>query len=206
MNFSRKIKQARLDQNLTQDWVARQLHLSRKTISSWENARSYPDIASLVKLSNLYQMSLDQLLKEDEAMIKHFQEQSNNHKRNAMIATICYYLNIGLLFFVIINQHWNVSPLLTDSLYLWIINLIILATFYDFGRLNTKLKHFTKLTSKRLQLMGIILLTMTIFLSLFPIGNVTPFLLGKLYVQTFFIVITALSISFAVFGNPKSSE
>jgi len=48
--------------------VADALHVSRQTISSWETGHSYPDIDSLIKLSNLYTLSLDILLNEDRSM------------------------------------------------------------------------------------------------------------------------------------------
>lgn len=45
--------------------MADDLHVSRQTISSWETSHSYPDITSLIALSELYQLSLDNLLKGD---------------------------------------------------------------------------------------------------------------------------------------------
>lgn len=54
MDISEKLKRCRTDKSLTQAQVAEKLHVSRKTISGWENGRSYPDINSFVKLSDLY--------------------------------------------------------------------------------------------------------------------------------------------------------
>ncbi|BEJ52915.1 hypothetical protein LBSG162_05620 [Lentilactobacillus buchneri subsp. silagei] len=68
MNFSQKIQYCRTLRNLTQDEVGNLLHVSRKTISGWETGRSSPDILSLVKLCNLFDISLDDLLC-DEHMI-----------------------------------------------------------------------------------------------------------------------------------------
>ena len=42
--------------------------LSRQTISNWENGKTYPDIVSVVKMSSLYNISLDHLLKGEEPM------------------------------------------------------------------------------------------------------------------------------------------
>ena len=56
MQFGEHIKEQRKIKNMTQEDVAKHLHVSRKTISSWENENSYPDIKSLVKISNLYQI------------------------------------------------------------------------------------------------------------------------------------------------------
>lgn len=68
MNVSQKIQYCRTLRNLTQDEVGNLLHVSRKTISGWETGRSSPDILSLVKLCNLFDISLDDLLR-DEHMI-----------------------------------------------------------------------------------------------------------------------------------------
>ncbi|TPR26451.1 XRE family transcriptional regulator [Apilactobacillus micheneri] len=68
MKFGERLKQARQDKNLTQDTVAKHMIVSRQTISSWENEKTYPDITSLIKLSEYYDISLDLLLKEDNGM------------------------------------------------------------------------------------------------------------------------------------------
>ncbi|MDC2817387.1 helix-turn-helix domain-containing protein [Leuconostoc suionicum] len=68
MKFGERLKNARLDMNLTQADVANELFITRQTISSWENEKTYPDISSLIKLSNYYHISLDILLKEDTEM------------------------------------------------------------------------------------------------------------------------------------------
>ncbi|MEE8825003.1 HTH-type transcriptional regulator ImmR [Lentilactobacillus sunkii] len=75
MRFGERLKQARIKNGLTQKQVADQLNLSRQTISSWETENSYPDIDSLIKLSNFYQISLDVLLKEDVGMKEYLKKQ-----------------------------------------------------------------------------------------------------------------------------------
>ncbi|TPR43562.1 XRE family transcriptional regulator [Apilactobacillus micheneri] len=68
MKFGERLRKARQDKNLTQDTVAKHMIVSRQTISSWENEKTYPDITSLIKLSEYYDISLDLLLKEDNGM------------------------------------------------------------------------------------------------------------------------------------------
>ena len=63
MDIGCKIKQARLQAGLTQEQAAAALGVSRQTISNWETEKTYPDIVSVVKMSDLYAVSLDQLLK-----------------------------------------------------------------------------------------------------------------------------------------------
>ncbi|MBR1702597.1 MAG: helix-turn-helix transcriptional regulator [Lachnospiraceae bacterium] len=71
MDIGSKIKSARLEAELTQEQAAEALGVSRQTISNWENEKTYPDIVSVVKMSDLYHISLDHLLKEEEAMDEH---------------------------------------------------------------------------------------------------------------------------------------
>lgn len=67
MDIGTKIKEARSDAGLTQEQAAEALCISRQTISNWENGRTYPDIVSVIKMSDLYSVSLDRLLKEKPA-------------------------------------------------------------------------------------------------------------------------------------------
>lgn len=67
MDIGNKIKNARMQSSLTQEEAAEALGVSRQTISNWENGKTYPDIVSVVKMSDLYNISLDRLLKEDRS-------------------------------------------------------------------------------------------------------------------------------------------
>ena len=68
MNIGSKIKKSRTEAKITQEQAAEALGTSRQTISNWENEKSYPDIASVLKMSDLYGVSLDFLLKGEVPM------------------------------------------------------------------------------------------------------------------------------------------
>lgn len=70
MKLGERIRQNRIDKGLTQQDLAEMLNVSRPTISNWETGRSYPDLESLVMISNLFEESLDRLLKGDEQTVK----------------------------------------------------------------------------------------------------------------------------------------
>ena len=59
MELGEKLKEARSKAGMKQEELAQQIGVSRQTVSNWENNRSYPDIASVMKLSDLYGLSLD---------------------------------------------------------------------------------------------------------------------------------------------------
>ncbi len=70
MEIGLKIKEARVAAQLTQEQAAEALGVSRQTVSNWENNKTYPDIISVIKMSDLYEVSLDHLLKEPEEKTK----------------------------------------------------------------------------------------------------------------------------------------
>lgn len=86
MDLGTKLKQARQSRNVTQETLAERLGVSRQTISNWENNRSYPDIVSIIALSDLYGVSLDALLKGDPKMIEHLQQQTNTVKSRRQLS------------------------------------------------------------------------------------------------------------------------
>lgn len=97
MEIGKMLKAARQASGLTQEQVAQRLFVSRQTISNWENEKSYPDIVSVVKLSDLYSISLDELLKGDKKMLEHLEESTDLVKSNqklilAVIANIVVFL------------------------------------------------------------------------------------------------------------------
>lgn len=80
MDIGNKLKNARIKNNMTQEKVAEKIGVSRQTISNWENSKSYPDIVSVINLSDLYSVSLDELLKGDSNMVEFLDECTNNVK------------------------------------------------------------------------------------------------------------------------------
>ena len=101
MEIGKKLKDARIRSGLTQENTAEKIGVSRQTISNWENERSYPDIISVIKLSSLYSISLDSLLKGDDEMIRHLDESTNIVKSNKKLS-IAIAINIVLAVLLIL--------------------------------------------------------------------------------------------------------
>lgn len=70
MELSRQIKKYRTQADLSQEELAEKIFVSRQTISNWENDKNYPDIKSLVLMSEVFQVSLDNLIKGDLEKMK----------------------------------------------------------------------------------------------------------------------------------------
>lgn len=100
MEIGKKLKNARIEAGLTQEKDAEKIDVSRQTISNWENEKSYPDIISVIALSDLYSVSLDELLKGDQKMAEHLEESTNVVKSNKKL-TGAILLNIILMILLI---------------------------------------------------------------------------------------------------------
>lgn len=70
MELNTQIRKYRAGMKLSQEELAEKVYVTRQTISNWENGKSYPDIHSLLLLSSLFNVSLDQLIKGDIEIMK----------------------------------------------------------------------------------------------------------------------------------------
>ena len=91
MEIGKKLKNARIEAGLTQEKAAEKIDVSRQTISNWENE---------IALSDLYSVSLDELLKGDQKMAEHLEESTNVVKSNKKL-TGAILLNIILMILLI---------------------------------------------------------------------------------------------------------
>ena len=102
MNICEILKQSRVDAELSQEAAAEKIGVSRQTMSNWETGKSYPDIASVIAMSDVYGVSLDSLMKGDTNMIKHLEEstnvtRSNKQKAASIIALLISIIGIPLV-------------------------------------------------------------------------------------------------------------
>ena len=72
MEISNQIKNRRTAAGISQEELAERIFISRQTLSNWETGKTYPDINSLLRLSEVFHVSLDELVKGD---IKAMEEQ-----------------------------------------------------------------------------------------------------------------------------------
>ena len=99
---------------LTQEQAAAQLGVSRQTVSNWETEKSYPDIQSVIRMSELYGVSLDLLLKEPahtpNRYVQYLDESTNivksNRSKGKLILISVYLLiwSFSMLFFWVLME------------------------------------------------------------------------------------------------------
>lgn len=74
MTISESLKEKRKEYQLTQEQVAEKIFVSRKTISNWETGKTIPDIDSVIRLANLFNLSLDNLLLEGSNVVENIKK------------------------------------------------------------------------------------------------------------------------------------
>ena len=97
MKIGEKVKEQRLKKKWTQEQLAQLLNVSRSTVSSWEVGRNYPDLETIISISDLFGITLDNLLREDTQMVK---ETTKKIKRGEIYKTILVAIGIVLILFI----------------------------------------------------------------------------------------------------------
>lgn len=123
MELGKQIKRYRNELAISQEELAERIYVSRQTISNWENDKSYPDVHSLVLLSEVFNTSIDNLIKGDVEIMK--EEISKEDRKN--FAKIGYIYNI-LFFTMIITPILLVHFLKYAGLGIWL--LLAAVTLY----------------------------------------------------------------------------
>ena len=119
MEIGSKLKKARTEKGFTQEQTADALGVSRQTVSNWENNRSYPDIISVIKMSEIYSISLDHLLKEDDSMSKkqtymdYLEESTNTVKAKRNLEKVILFSVYFLVWAIAEVVFWTVKGEMT---------------------------------------------------------------------------------------------
>ncbi|MEB2588333.1 helix-turn-helix domain-containing protein [Bacillus cereus] len=76
MIFSERLKEERGKRNWSQNDLAEKLHVSRQSVSKWETGKNYPSIEIIIHLSDLFGITIDELLRSDEELTQKIIEDS----------------------------------------------------------------------------------------------------------------------------------
>ena len=80
MSLGERIYRLRTEKNLSQGDLAEQLEVSRQSISKWENNNAVPDLEKIIKLSEIFEISLDELVKGKTTIVENVDDASQNRK------------------------------------------------------------------------------------------------------------------------------
>lgn len=133
MEIGSKLKNARNEKGITQEQAAELLDVTRQTISNWENNKSYPDIISVIKMSDIYSVSLDHLLKEEKSMNQTYQEfleeSTNTVKAKRNLGKIILLSAYFIVWAAAMVVFWRTKGLMTSGLdiaFRWILLPLLL--------------------------------------------------------------------------------
>lgn len=104
MQLGQAIAQIRKERGLTQEAFAKMFNVTRQTVSNWENEKSYPDLSTLVKISDEFNVSLDVLLKGDFRMVKDIDKKIKKQPFYISIIIGLIIIVIALFSFIYIND------------------------------------------------------------------------------------------------------
>lgn len=104
MRLGQAISQIRKERGLTQEAFGKMLSVTRQTVSNWENEKSYPDLSTLVKISDEFNVSLDVLLKGDLRMVKKIDKKIKKQPFYIGIIIGLVVIVVALFSFIYINN------------------------------------------------------------------------------------------------------
>lgn len=126
MEVGRHIRELRARLGLSQDDLAARVYVSRQTISSWENARTYPDLQSLVLLARIFGVTVDSLIEGDvETMTKTVDADVRTMRNMSLAMTGFLALMVAALFWLalqLVVWDWplaQTAPTAVLALVLW---------------------------------------------------------------------------------------
>lgn len=109
MNIGKRIQEIRQQQNITQEQLANDLAISRQAVSKWESDKAIPDIENLMYISNLYDISLDELIKGDEKVSEKIVADASAKKWHKLSILFFIALLIYIIWFGAQHGTWHVG-------------------------------------------------------------------------------------------------
>lgn len=126
MEIGQRIRDHCARLGISQDELASRVYVSRQTISSWENGKTYPDVQSLLILSEVFDASVDSLIKGDvDTMTKTIEKDARTFRRLGGVMVAFLLLMLAVLVWLTVQLvvwDWPVAqtvPTVLLALVLW---------------------------------------------------------------------------------------
>ena len=117
MEISQVLKDIRQQHQLTQEALAERLKVSRSAIARWESGKGIPDIGNLIAISREFDLSLDQLIKEDERLEKKVIEDSKAKKWHYLVIFYLFSALVEIAIFAYLH-HIFMAGFLISTLFM----------------------------------------------------------------------------------------
>ena len=117
MDIGLQIKKFREQQKISQEELALKIFVSRQTISNWETNKSCPDVKSLITLSNIFNVSLDNFIKEDIKEMKEIVEKATIKKFNVIsVVFLIELIVVAISAYPLFNIKGNIGIIMILSI------------------------------------------------------------------------------------------
>jgi transcriptional regulator with XRE-family HTH domain len=132
MTFGEKLKEERITKGWTQDELAEKLFVSRQSVSKWENGLNYPNIEIIIKISDLFGLTIDELLRSDDELTKQVIKESKQlaHPKLKFTFDVLFLVGVVLLMIkigvLILNKIASLDIALLGGNFLWNFGPLIL--------------------------------------------------------------------------------
>lgn len=187
MDFNEKLQTLRKQKGLTQEELAEALYVSRTAVSKWESGRGFPNIESLKAISNLFSVSIDELLSGEQLLF--IAENESEQKRGNIRDLVYGLLDLSSALFLFLpifanrvnGEIYEVSLLALSgsSFYLKVGYIAFVSLMILWGVVSLALQNFGGVKWKNIRVKISLLLSifgMLLFtLSLQPYGAVLLF-------------------------------
>ena len=139
-----KIKNKRKELNLTQEYLAKELNISRQAVSKWEKGLSEPSMDNLLKLSEIFGVDIDYFKKDSDL--------EDSKSQASRIFWDILYAAIGLIFYLIyyfgivegaLNKDPKQMPFLILTIFLALSVIAFPQAIKDMGEKLEKIDYFT---------------------------------------------------------------
>lgn len=125
MVFGEKLKNERNKLGWSQEQLAEQLFVSRQSVSKWENGQNYPSIEVIIKISDLFGLTIDELLRSDEELTKKVIKDSKHlaHPNLKFAFDIIFLLGLALMLIkigvLVLNHFTEMEIALLGGKFYW---------------------------------------------------------------------------------------
>ena len=130
MEIGKKLHQLRKLAGMTQEQLAEKLNVSRQTVSKWEGGTTLPDLESMVRIGRMFQVSLDDLLLEEESRMTEKEDKVtledlmkiNLHNRNMTLLLVSglIFMTVGALGVIVVSAISSATTSIEYMLYRYI--------------------------------------------------------------------------------------
>ncbi len=120
MSFGENLQIIRAKHNITQEQLAEQLEVTRQSVSKWESGLSYPEMNTILKICEMYQVSMDELMRgtlaeKDEAEHERFEKHIRSFSNSIAAGVAMIIGGVGLMACL---EFFNVIENLTAMIFL----------------------------------------------------------------------------------------